>query len=436
MSTSPPASAQPWIRRMVSRDDSTTHRPSTNLELLFDLTFVVAVAAIARELAHSLADGHYAHGLVGYVMVFFAIWWAWMNFTWFASAYDTDDVPYRLLTLLQMGGVLVLAAGVPNAFENTDFTAVTIGYVIMRVAMVGQWLRAASSDPGHRPTCLRYAAGISLVQAGWVARLALPDSLAVAGFVVLALGEVLVPAIAERPGMTTWHPEHIAERYGLFTIIVLGECVTQAAGAMENAYSDHGFSAKLAVTATGGLVLLFGLWWLYFVVPQGQRLRERRQLAFAWGYGHLLVFSSLAAVAAGLEVTLESLAGHGEAARVAISPVAVALTVAIPVAIYLVVHGGLCAALSPASEPPLPVVAIGAASCVAAALTAHWLPIAVTGLLVTLPVGLLVAHSVYSAHRNGELGRPEPVEEKPRGPRMMNPGPRGPVSSPSTFRPP
>ena len=106
-------------------------------------------------------------------MVFFAIWWAWMNFTWFASAYDTDDVPYRLLTLVQMAGVLVLAAGVPPAFDTPDFTAITIGYVIMRIAMVRQWLRAAASDPGRPTTALRYAIGISIVQIGWVARLAL-----------------------------------------------------------------------------------------------------------------------------------------------------------------------------------------------------------------------------------------------------------------------
>ena len=94
------------------------HRVATPLELLFDLTFVVAVAQVAAELAHGIAEDHVGDGLLGYLMVFFAIWWAWMNFTWFASAYDTDDVPYRLLTLVQMAGVLVLAAGIPDAFGS------------------------------------------------------------------------------------------------------------------------------------------------------------------------------------------------------------------------------------------------------------------------------------------------------------------------------
>ena len=56
-------------------------------------------------------------------MVFFAIWWAWMNFTWFASAYDCDDVPYRLTMFVQIAGALILAAGVPAMFEHRVRTA-------------------------------------------------------------------------------------------------------------------------------------------------------------------------------------------------------------------------------------------------------------------------------------------------------------------------
>ena len=118
---------QPWLRRMSGRDPGETHRASTPLELLFDLTFVVAVAEAATQLEHALAAGHAVHALAGYAVVFFGLWWAWVNFTWFASAYDTDDVAYRLLTLVQMAGVLVFAAGIPAAFQHFDYATVVAG---------------------------------------------------------------------------------------------------------------------------------------------------------------------------------------------------------------------------------------------------------------------------------------------------------------------
>ena len=167
------------LRRMRPRDPSELHRVATPLELLFDLTFVVAVARAAAALAGAITENE-LHHVVGYLMVFFAIWWAWMNFTWFASAYDCDDAVYRVLTLVQMAGVLVLAAGVDEAFAEEDFKTVTLGYVLMRVAMVIQWLRAAAADPERRNTNLGYAAGIFVVQVGWIARLALPDALGLA----------------------------------------------------------------------------------------------------------------------------------------------------------------------------------------------------------------------------------------------------------------
>ncbi|WP_456034706.1 low temperature requirement protein A [Streptomyces rochei] len=137
----------PLRRVMRGRDPREKHRAATPLELLFDLTFVVAVSQAAAQLHHALAEDHVGSGLAAYAAVFFAIWWAWINFSWFASAYDTDDVPYRLLTLLQMAGVLVLASGVAAVFDDGDFTLVVIGYVVMRLAMVW-WIYFTGNEAG------------------------------------------------------------------------------------------------------------------------------------------------------------------------------------------------------------------------------------------------------------------------------------------------
>jgi low temperature requirement protein LtrA len=285
---------------------------------------------------------HIGAGILGYVAVFFGIWWAWVNFTWFASAYDVDDVAYRLLTFVQIVGVLILAAGIPPAFTHANFTVMTIGYVVMRVALVTQWLRAAKGEPAGRSAARRYAGAITAVQIGWVARLLLPHVAGDVAFGVLALAEMLVPAWAEANGRgTAWHPEHISERYGLFTLIVLGECVEAATVAVQSA-SAHGLSAAQVGVAAGGLLLSFGLWWWYFEHPSEEGLRVSRNVAFLWGYAHYAVFASVAALGAGLEVALESTrhASH-------ISPTTAGGAVAVAVSVYLLVTGVVLDRLRP-----------------------------------------------------------------------------------------
>ena len=387
---------RPWRVPMRPRDDQAAGRGSTPLELLFDLSFVVAVAQIAAELSHAVADDHAGAGLRGYLMVFFAIWWAWMNFTWFASAYDTDDVPYRLLTMLQMSGVLLLAAGVPRAFESQDFSVIVVGYVVMRVAMCVQWLRAARNDAPRRAVALRYAVGIGVLQLGWILQLAVPDGgWAMVTFLVLVVGELSVPYFAETGNMTPWHPHHIAERYGLFTIIVLGECVLASTVAVEVALDEGGVTPELVLLSGSGLVLLFGLWWLYFLEPTGEGLSVRRHLSFVFGYGHYGVFATLAAVGAGLEVGVEAVAHH-----IAASPLLVAYAVAAPVALYLLLLLVIITPLAGGSPVVAPGHLAGAAGVVALLpLTTAWWSATVSVAVIAAVTTALVATTIARPRR-------------------------------------
>jgi len=88
------------IRPLAPRLPDEPHRASTTLELLFDLVSVVAIASAAAGLHHAIIEAHVVDGIITYVLAFFAIWWAWMNFTWFASAYDNDDTAYRLVVMV------------------------------------------------------------------------------------------------------------------------------------------------------------------------------------------------------------------------------------------------------------------------------------------------------------------------------------------------
>jgi len=341
---------------MAARATDEPHRVSSQLELLFDLTFVIAVAALTERFAEAIGDGRASEQIVPFLQVFFAIWWAWANFTWFASAFDTDDVPFRLMTAVQMAGVLVLAAGVPAALDHGDYGAVTLGYLIMRLGLLTQWLRVALEDPASRATALRWATGIAVLEIGWLLRLRLDDAgllsdaAALAIFGMLVVCELAVPLWAERKQPTSWHPHHIAERYGLFAIILLGEGVFAASTGVQRALVAGGVSAPLVTIGVSALVLVLALWWLYFLHPAGEGLAAHRERSYLWGYGHYGIFAALAAVGAGLSIAVEQTGGH-----VVVSAVAVAYAVAVPVAVFLVLVWALHSPLllQPALRPAL-----------------------------------------------------------------------------------
>ena len=186
-----------WLKPLAPRNPHEPHRAATSLELLFDLIFVVAIATAGQQLHHSIIENHLSHGLTLYFMVFFALWWAWMNFSWFASAYDNDDVFYRIMTFVQIIGSLVIAAGIPIAFQQQDFDVIIIGYVIMRLGLVTQWFRVAKNDPERKQTALRYAAGIIIVQIGWLLFHFTPINFTIYLFLLLVIAELSVPIFAE-----------------------------------------------------------------------------------------------------------------------------------------------------------------------------------------------------------------------------------------------
>jgi low temperature requirement protein LtrA len=356
--------------RMGGRDPDEDHRAVTPLELLFDLTFVIAFGAAANELAHYLAEGHVAAGVIGFVYASFAVAWAWVNFSWFASAYDTDDWVFRLVTMVQMVGVLVLALGLPALFASIDHGAtvdnsiMVAGYVLMRVAMVFQWLRAARQDPARRSACMAYATAILVAQAGWIGLLIAQTSVLVTLLwtALLVSVELVGPVIAEtRRGGTPWHASHIVERYGLLVIIALGEGLLGTMAAISAVIESSGWSASVIGLGLIGTAMTFGMWWVYFIMPCAEVLRVHRRRAFGWGYWNIVLFGATVAVGGGLHVAAYYIDHHS-----ALDTTATVLTVAIPLAVYIASIFGVYTQLTRTFDPFHLLLAAGSAVLVSA----------------------------------------------------------------------
>lgn len=276
----------PLAGAMRPRDPEEPGRVATPLELLFDLVFVTAVASAGVELHDGAIHGDWG-SLVDYFLTFFAIWWAWVNYTWFASAYARDDVLFRVLTFVIMAGALVLAAGVPGLFEDEQSAVVVAGCAIMRLGMATLWLRAARHDPERRSVAITYATGIACVQVLWIGRL-------------WVHGEV--------PLLAPFHPEHGAERTGAFTIIVLGEVVLASVVATQEAIAasegGHHVSLDLFELVMGAFLIVVSMWWLYFRRDHSDLVQSPKGV-WAFGYLHYFVYAAIAAAGAGIAADVD-----------------------------------------------------------------------------------------------------------------------------------
>jgi low temperature requirement protein LtrA len=366
------------LRRMTGRDPNEQHRAATPLELLFDLTFVVAFGLAADQLAHLLAEGHFVAGITGFVLAMVSVTWAWTNCTWFASAYDTDDWVSRVATMVQMVGVLILALGLPEMFHSIDAGEVlhndvmVAGYVVIRLALVTQWLRAARHDPSRRRASLATAWVIALAQVGWIAILMLRTAPLVVLLPVIAIVILL-------DFFSPWHAHHLAERYGLLTIIALGESIFGTIASVSAIVEEEGWSTEAIIVIVAGTALTFGMWWVYFIAPSGIILHRYRHRGLAVSYAHLLLYTSIGATGAGLHVAAYLIEGDAH-----ISEVAAVLTVVIPVLIYVLTVFALYSYLVSAIDPFHGALVAGTVALLG-------LSVVLVGLGMTMGVSLLIA---------------------------------------------
>jgi low temperature requirement protein LtrA len=281
-------------------------RGTTWLELFFDLCFVAAVAALADGLVALPTLGRIA----AFAGLFVTVWWAWMSFTWFSTAWDNDDVIHRLGMLTAMFLVVVLAAAVPGVYRGNDALYV-LAYASMQGVIVLMFLRVLPWAGEARRFVTIYLFAHLTSGLLWLASLAVPQPGRYGIWALAVLVDLVMPVFAVRayPGQP-FDSRHIPERYGLFTIIVLGEGVVAVA---------IGLGQRGALDATGvttaalGFAIAALIWWSYFETVSSDPLsRDQLATSFLWGYGHFFAFAGIAAAASGVELAIDAAAeGQG-----------------------------------------------------------------------------------------------------------------------------
>lgn len=230
------------------------HRRVTWMELFFDLIFVAAVAEVGKPLSADYSSA----GLLRYAFLFVLIWWAWVGHTLFSTRFDTDDLVQRLLILLQSFIAAVMAANARDALDSRSSAGFGAAYAGMRLVLVLQYLRVLRV-PQTRALATRFALGFGLAAAVWIVSAFVEPPTRYWLWALALTIDFATPWLAEKHGRNAPpHAEHFPERFGLFTIILLGEFVAEV---MRGIASQEYWSVSAASTAFASMAFAFAVWW-------------------------------------------------------------------------------------------------------------------------------------------------------------------------------
>ncbi len=284
--------------RLRALEEADQPRHATWTELFFDLVFVVAIAELAELLHHDPS----ARGFLQFVALFVPCWWAWVLFTFYADRFDTDDVVHRIFMLGGMLAVTGLAVNIHDAFTG-GWAGFAASYLIVRTAVVILYLRAARHVPAARNNLrlllVSYAPGSAL----WLLSIALPTPARYAAAVVAMTIELATPIVGVRifSRGATVSATHLPERFGLFTIIVLGEAIVAVATGTANT----NWRPVSTLAATAGFGIAACLWWAYFAFLERTVVIRSIWSVHLYNFGHLPILVGLTMVGVGINFAIE-----------------------------------------------------------------------------------------------------------------------------------
>ena len=293
----------PRLRTMDEEGD----RTATWLELFYDLVFVVAVAVLGGRL---LADASWA-GVWSYLGYFGLLWWLWASHTFYADRYDTDDLVYRLLATGQMVAVVLAAASLSTGPSGSAM-AFAIAYTLARLMLLAMYYRAHIHVPETRALVRGYLIGFGAGAAVWAISIFTPEPGRFALWVLGLSIELATPWVMRREqAQVPLDVSHLPERFGLFTILVLGESIA----AVVLGLSQVGWAPGTTGTALVGVAIAVGIWWMYFDNVEGSVVRRsdadgRNWRPTVWIYSHFPLAAGVAMVGVGLEHAVVDV-GHG-----------------------------------------------------------------------------------------------------------------------------
>ncbi|MFN6496300.1 MAG: low temperature requirement protein A [Nostoc sp. DedQUE01] len=292
--------------RLRIGEETQEERHATWLELFYDLVFVVAVS----QLAHNLKEDISLSGLFGFIVLFIPVWWSWIGTTFYANRFDSDDVGHRLLIGVQMLTAAAMAVNIHHGLGESS-PGFALSYALGRAVLVIEYVRAGIHIPSARPLTTRYAIGFAIAAFLWLISAFIPIPWRFVLWTLAIVIDFATPLTARKFQLGLLpHASHLPERFGLFTIIVLGEAII----AVVNGVSEQKWDSLTVISGVFGLIIAFSWWWVYFDNLGGKPIEIARAhgkvgVVNLWLYTHLPLVIGIAAAGVGVEEILLSKPG-------------------------------------------------------------------------------------------------------------------------------
>ncbi|MGF2039148.1 MAG: low temperature requirement protein A [Nostoc sp. CmiVER01] len=289
--------------RLRIGENSEEERRATWLELFYDLVFVVAVS----QLAHNLNEDISLSGLFGFVVLFIPVWWSWIGTTFYANRFDSDDAGHRLLIAIQMLTAAAMAINIHHGLGESS-PGFAISYALGRGVLVIEYVRAGRHIPIARALTTRHAIGFAIAALLWLISAFVPIPWRFAFWTLGIMIDFATPLTVRKFQVELLpHASHLPERFGLFTIIVLGEAII----AVVNGVSEQKWDTLTVISGVFGLIIAFSWWWVYFDNLGGKPIEMARThgkagIVYIWLYTHLPLVIGIAAAGVGVEQILLS----------------------------------------------------------------------------------------------------------------------------------
>jgi low temperature requirement protein LtrA len=271
----------------------------TWLENFYDLIVAIIVFQLSRDLNQDVS----VYGFLSFVTLFIPVVWSWVGVTFYSTRFETDDLAHRLLMLLQIAAAAFMAVSVPDGLgKNSSWFA--LSYTIMRTILVIEYLRTRRHVPAARQLTTRYSIGFSIAAGIWFASIFVPPPIRLIMWIIGLAADIGTPLLFARQLSVQFapHVHHLPERFGSFTIIVLGISIL----GVVNGIAAHNWTASSIISAGLGLGIAFSLWWIYFDTVDGSEiraLRENKQIGIyiTWLYIHFPLIIGFTAFGVSIE---------------------------------------------------------------------------------------------------------------------------------------